>query len=170
MGRSGKFARAAEKFGSSIASEKWRLVYGAGDVGLMGVAARAAKAAGGQVLGVIPDYLKNLEIVFEGVDSLVITETMHERKKIMFMNSDAIVTLPGGAGTLDELFEIVTWRQLGQHDKPVFLLNVDNYWNRMLEMVEGIVRCGFADADLIEQVRVVDSVDTLIAELREELS
>ena len=165
-GLSQSHARAAEKFGSSVAQEQWRLVYGAGAVGLMGIAAKAAKAAGGTVFGVIPGHLTELEIVYGDLDTLVVTETMHERKKIMFMNSDAIVALPGGAGTLDELFEAITWLQLGLHEKPIYLLNVENYWDGVLALLGDVVRCGFAGQNLTGLVRCVDSVDELIAELR----
>lgn len=168
-GLSQSHARAAEKFGSSVAQEKWRLVYGAGGIGLMGIAATAAKAAGGTVFGVIPAHLTELEIVHGELDTLVVTETMHERKKIMFMNSDAIVALPGGAGTLDELFEAITWLQLGLHEKPIFLLNVEDYWNGVLSLLGDVVRCGFAEENLTGLVRCTNSVDELIAELRESL-
>ena len=168
-GWSRNHARAAEKFGSSVAQEKWRLVYGAGAIGLMGIAARAAKAAGGTVFGVIPGHLTELEIVYRDIDSLVVTETMHERKKVMFMNSDAIVALPGGAGTLDELFEALTWRQLGLHGKPIFLLNIENYWDGVLSLLNDVVRGGFADEGLTGLVRCVNSTEDLIAELRESL-
>ncbi len=169
FGSSPSHARAAEKFGSSVAQEKWRLVYGAGAMGLMGTAARAAKAAGGTVFGVIPAHLTELEIVYGDLDTLVVTETMHERKKVMFMNSDAIVALPGGAGTLDELFEAITWLQLGLHGKPIFLLNVDNYWEGVLSLLDDVVRGGFAEESLTGLVQCVETVDNLIAELRESL-
>ena len=168
-GLSQSHAAAAEKFGSSVAQENWRLVYGAGAIGLMGIAARAAKAAGGTVFGVIPVHLTELEIVYREIDTLVVTETMHERKKVMFMNSDAIVALPGGAGTLDELFEALTWRQLGLHGKPIFLLNIENYWDGVLSLLDDVVRGGFADEGLTGLVRCVNSTDDLIAELRESL-
>ena len=168
-GSSENHSRAAKTFGSSVARENWRLVYGAGDVGLMGTAARSAKEAGGTVLGVIPAHLTDLEIVYRDVDCLIVTETMHERKKVMFMNSDAIVALPGGAGTLDELFEAITWRQLGLHSKPILLLNVDNYWDSVLSLMDNVVRSGFADESLAGLFRSVNSVNELITELREAL-
>ena len=168
-GVSQSYARAAERFGASVAQEKWRLVYGAGAIGLMGIAAKAAKTAGGNVFGVIPGHLTELEIVYGDLDTLVVTETMHERKKIMFMNSDAIVALPGGAGTLDELFEAVTWLQLGLHGKPIYLLNVERYWDGVLSLLDDVVGCGFAEESLTGLVRCVDTVDELIAELRESL-
>jgi len=115
--------------GAMIARNGWRLVYGAGDVGLMGAVARATQAAGGKTFGVIPTHLMRLEVGKRDLDSFVITETMHERKKVMIMNADAVVMLPGGAGSLDEFFEALTWRQLGLHEKPIVLLNTNGYWD-----------------------------------------
>ncbi len=169
-GTRGSYRVAARQFGESLAREGWRLVYGAGDVGLMGEAARAARESGGTVFGVIPRHLTDLEIVLDDLDSLVITETMHERKKVMFMNSDAIVALPGGAGTLDELFEAITWRQLGLHDKPVILLDVNGYWSRLLAVIDGIIECGFADPGLRQLVSIENSVESLVAALRIDLA
>ena len=117
-------AAAAAATGRALAEAGFRLVYGAGDVGLMGAVARAAMAAGGATLGVVPAHLVAREAGRRDLAGVVVTETMHERKKVMFMNADAIVALPGGPGTLDELFEVLTWRQLGLHAKPVLLLNV----------------------------------------------
>ena len=153
-----------------IAKEGWRLVYGAADIGLMGEAARAAKRVNGSVFGVMPHHLAELEIVRFDLDCLVITETMHERKKVMYMNSDAIVVLPGGLGTLDEFFEIVTWRQLGLHNKPIFLINVGHYWDGLAGFVETVVETGFADPDVNALFTVVDSPLSAISELRNILS
>ena len=120
----------------------------------MGAVAAAAMAAGGETLGVVPAHLVAREAarVVTGRDraSVVVTETMHERKKVMFMNADAIVTLPGGPGSLDELFEVLTWRQLGLHAKPVYLLNVRGYWNPLLALLEHIVAEGFADRGFLD--------------------
>ncbi|MCL4169259.1 UNVERIFIED_CONTAM: hypothetical protein GTU68_013529, partial [Idotea baltica] len=110
------YTEAAVSLGQAIAEEGWRLVYGAGDVGLMGEVARAAQRAGGDTFGVIPKHLVDLEVGKTDLTRYVVTETMHERKKVMIMNADAVVVLPGGAGSLDELFEALTWRQLGLHD------------------------------------------------------
>ena len=105
----------------------------------MGAVARAAIAAGGRTLGVIPAHLVPREARGRPPADAVVTETMHERKKVMFMNADAIVALPGGPGTLDELFEVLTWRQLGLHAKPVLLLNVGGYWDPLLALLAGVV-------------------------------
>lgn len=143
-GVSPDYRAAAEAVGRGLAARGMRLVYGAGDVGLMGAVARAAAEAGGQTFGVIPRHLEALEVGKRDLTSYVVTETMHERKKVMLMNSDAVVALPGGAGTLDELFEALTWRQLGLHAKPVLLLNTQGYWDPLLRLIEHVVAEGMA--------------------------
>jgi len=155
------FAREAEAVGTLLAERGWRLVYGAGDVGLMGRVARSAQLGGGATLGVIPQHLMAREVGKRDLDTLVITETMHERKKVMFMNADTIVVLPGGAGTLDELFEALTWRQLGLHDKHVFLLNTKGYWTPFLQLLKSVTEHGFAGPDLGRMVTVAGSVPAL---------
>ena len=131
-----------------LAANGWRLVYGAGDVGLMGLVARAAQSAGGKTFGVIPTHLLDWEVGKRDLDTFVITETMHERKKVMIMNADAVVMLPGGAGSLDEFFEALTWRQLGLHGKPIILLNTADYWVPLTTLLDHIIAQGFADASL----------------------
>lgn len=163
------YGAAADALGTTIAGDGWRLVYGAGDVGLMGRVARAATDAGGATLGVIPAHLVGLEARRTDRD-FVVTETMHERKKVMFMNADAIVALPGGPGTLDELFEVLTWRQLGLHAKPVFLLNVAGYWDRLLELLRHIVAEGFADPSFLGYLEAQAEVPELADRLRASLS
>ena len=160
------YADDARSLGWWLAQEDWRLVYGAGDVGLMGEVARAAQSAGGETFGVIPAHLVAWEVGKTDLTHYVVTETMHERKKVMFMNSDAIVVLPGGAGSLDEFFEVLTWRQLGLHSKPIFLLNTDSYWDPLIQMVDHVIAQGFADASLLEFVDIVADVDQLTAELQ----
>ena len=160
----------SKALGQALAGENYRLVYGAGDVGLMGTVARAAQEGGAETFGVIPVHLKSMEVGKTDLTSFVVTETMHERKKVMFMNSDAIVTLPGGAGSLDELFEVLTWRQLGLHAKPVFLLNTGGYWNPLLALIEHVVKEGFADASLMDFYEVVPDVPSLLTRLRARLS
>jgi uncharacterized protein (TIGR00730 family) len=162
-------AAAAAATGRALAEAGFRLVYGAGDVGLMGAVARAAMAAGGATLGVIPAHLVAREAGRRD-NSAVVTETMHERKKVMFMNADAIVALPGGPGTLDELFEVLTWRQLGLHAKPVFLLNVNGYWEPLLRLLDHIVAQGFTDVSFLGFLEAHDTVPALAARLRERLS
>jgi uncharacterized protein (TIGR00730 family) len=131
----------------------------------MGAVAGAALAAGGETLGVIPVHLVAREAARRDLSRFVITETMHERKKIMFMNADAIVTLPGGPGSLDELFEVLTWRQLGLHQKPVYLLNVNGYWDPLLALLDHLVAQGFADASFVDFLEPRDTVSELMASL-----
>lgn len=119
-----------------LAQHKIRLVYGGGHIGLMGVAADAALEHEGEVTGVIPKFLKDMEVGHDGCTELIITESMHERKQRMAELSDAFVILPGGLGTLDEAFEILTWRQLRLHDKPVIFVNIDNFWSPLLDMID----------------------------------
>ena len=156
----------ATALGTTLATEGWQLVYGAGDVGLMGAVARAAQAAGGDTLGVIPVHLLKMEVGKTDLTRFVVTETMHERKKVMYMNSDAIVVLPGGAGSLDEFFEVLTWRQLGLHAKPIFLLNVNGYWSPLVALIEHVIAQGFADPSLAGFITVVDDVEALTLALR----
>ena len=124
-GNDPEYMAQAHAVGQGLARENWRLVYGAGDVGLMGAVARAAQLAGGNTFGVIPEHLVKWEVGKTDLTRYIVTETMHERKKVMFMNCDAVVVLPGGAGSLDELFEVLTWRQLGLHSKPIILVNTN---------------------------------------------
>lgn len=161
---------AARALGQAIAAQGWRLVYGAGDVGLMGEVARAAQAAGAPTFGVIPTHLMSAERGKHDLSQLVITEDMHERKKVMFMNSDAIVVLPGGAGSLDEFFEVLTWAQIGLHRKPIFLLNSQGYWNPLIALLDHIVAEGFADASVRGYFAVVPDVASLTDSLRAALS
>ena len=155
------YAEAARTLGQVIARNGWRLVYGAGDVGLMGEVARAAIGAGASSLGVIPIHLLGREQGKRDLTTLVITEDMHERKKVMFMNSDAVVVLPGGAGSLDEFFEVLTWAQIGLHAKPIFLLEVDGYWQPLLALVDHVIAEGFAAPSLRGLFTTVPDVPTL---------
>ncbi|MEM6680583.1 MAG: TIGR00730 family Rossman fold protein, partial [Pseudomonadota bacterium] len=126
----------------------WGLVYGAGDNGLMGAVARAALTAGAPVMGFIPRRLVAMEVAKRDLTATVVTETMHERKKLMLENADAVLALPGGAGTLDELVEMLTWRQLGITDKPVVLLDLDGYWRPFEALIRHFTEQGFAGPSL----------------------
>jgi uncharacterized protein (TIGR00730 family) len=160
------YAEAATGLGRGLADAGLRLVYGAGDVGLMGAVARAALEAGGETFGVVPQHLVDRERRRLDLGSLVVTETMHERKKVMFMNADTIVALPGGPGTLDELFEVLTWRQLGLHAKPAYLLNVRGYWDPLLALLDHILAQGFADRSFLGYLEPVETVPALLERLR----
>lgn len=169
-GSDAAFTREAEALGQAIAAQDWRLVYGAGDVGLMGTLARSAQAAGGETFGVIPQHLMDREVGKTDLTTFVVTETMHERKKVMVMNADAIVVMPGGAGSLDEFFEVLTWRQLGLHDKPIVLMDVAGYWGPLRALLAHVVDYGFADASLLDFVQSGASADEAMALLRRALS
>jgi len=136
----------------------------------MGAVAQATQSAGGDTFGVIPVHLMEQEVGKTDLGRFVITENMHERKKVMFMNSDVIVTLPGGPGSLDEFFEVLTWRQLGLHQKPLYLLNVAGYWTPLLDLIDHVVAHGFAGQDFARSFRVVDTVDQLLEAIRADLS
>ncbi|PTW49798.1 TIGR00730 family Rossman fold protein [Rhodovulum kholense] len=164
------YAEAADALGHALAEAGWQLVYGAGDVGLMGRVARAAQASGGRTFGVIPVHLLDREVGKRDLSTFIVTENMHERKKVMYMNSDAIVVLPGGAGSLDEFFEVLTWRQLGLHAKPIYLLNTAGFWNPLSALIHHFIDEGFAEPSLAAYVRVVPDVPALMADLREALS
>ncbi|ARO14561.1 decarboxylase family protein [Ketogulonicigenium robustum] len=167
--RNGKldhYAELATETGAMIARNHWALIYGAGDVGLMGLVARGTQEAGGAAVGVIPTHLMKREVGRRELDRLIITETMHERKKVMFMNADAIIVLPGGAGTLDEYFEVLTWRQIGLHQKPIFLLNVDGFWDPLLQLLRNIVDQGFAEPSLLDYTTAVSDVAAIEAALQ----
>lgn len=164
------YAAEARQLGAAIAANGWRLVYGAGDVGLMGEVARSAMAAGATTLGVIPTHLLGREQGKRDLSQLVITEDMHERKKVMFMNSDAIVVLPGGAGSLDEFFEVLTWRQIGLHAKPIFLLNTHGYWNPLLALADHVIAQGFAESSMRGFYSAVPDAAALESALRAALS
>jgi len=159
------FLQSATDLGQALAAEKLRLVYGAGDVGLMGAVARAAQAAGGQTFGVIPAHLMAWEVGKRDLTTFVVTETMHERKKVMFMNADVVVVLPGGAGSLDELFEVLTWRQLGLHDKPIYLLDIAGYWQPLIALIDHVIAQGFADASMRDFITVLPDVPALMERL-----
>jgi uncharacterized protein (TIGR00730 family) len=164
------YTAAAIAVGTAIAAEGWRLVYGAGDVGLMGEVARSAQAAGAPTMGVIPTHLMTQERGKRDLTQFVVTEDMHERKKVMFMNSDAIVVLPGGAGSLDEFFEVLTWAQIGLHAKPIFLLNSEGYWNPLIALIDHTIAHGFATDSLKSHFTTVNDVPALTAALRAALS
>ncbi|MFQ3183221.1 MAG: hypothetical protein ACI9RO_000858 [Alteromonas macleodii] len=164
-GTNPSYAQAATDCGMMLAKNGWRLVYGAGDVGLMGRVARAAQAGGGDTFGVIPQHLIDSEVGKIDLTTFIVTETMHERKKVMLMNADVVVVLPGGAGSMDEMFEALTWRQLGLHTKPIFVLNQNNYWNPLLTLLDQIIDQGFADPSLRDFLNIVPDVETLTKDL-----
>lgn len=162
-------AREARALGEALGQAGYALVYGAGDRGLMGEAARAAQAAGARITGFIPRHLVEVEAGKQDLHSIIVTDTMHERKKLMLTNSEAVIALPGGPGTLDELVEVLTWRHLGLHEKPAFLLNSEGYWNPLLGLFRHMVAEGFVGEQFLDYLTVAGSVDELVAALRRAL-
>ncbi|CUH39048.1 LOG family protein ORF6 in fasciation locus [Jannaschia seosinensis] len=162
-GNDPRYTALAETLGAGIAKRGWRLVYGAGDVGLMGRVARAVQTGGGDTFGVIPTHLMSLEVGKRDLTSFVVTETMHERKKVMFMNADAVIVLPGGAGTLDEFFEVLTWRQLGLHSKPIVLLDAGEFWAPLQALLSHVVESGFADSSLLSYVKAASNPEAALS-------
>ncbi|MBC7891428.1 MAG: TIGR00730 family Rossman fold protein [Sphingobacteriaceae bacterium] len=153
------FRETAVELGKTLAERGIRLVYGGGNVGLMGVVANATLDGGGEVTGVIPQFLKEWEVAHLDVTELLVTQTMHDRKARMAELSDAFVALPGGFGTLDELFEILTWKQLRLHAKPVILLNVDGFFDPLIAMVDSMVTNGFVSVQNRQLVQVATTLD-----------
>ncbi len=137
------YEAAARHLGHTLADQGIRLVYGGGDVGLMGTVARSALESGGSVTGIIPHFLEEREVMLGGVDELIVTADMHERKQLMFRKSDAFIALPGGIGTLEEVVEMMTWAQLGQHRKPVLLADVNGFWAPLLDLLNHMDAQGF---------------------------
>ena len=155
------YAQHAAALGTRLANEGLGLVYGGGNVGLMAVVADAALAAGGEVIGVIPEQLVGWEVAHQGLTRLEIVATMHERKARMFDLSDAFVALPGGFGTLDEMFEMLTWRQLGLGDKPCAFLDVDGYYAPLMAMLDRMLSEGFLRAEHLADLWHGEELDAL---------
>ena len=156
----------AQEMGDFMAKEGVGLVFGGGGIGLMGVIARKIVARGGRVIGVIPEHLDRVEIGFRGGTELHVVKSMHERKKLMFDLCDAIVVLPGGLGTLDELFEIITWSQLELHDKPVIIVNHAGYWDPLITLIDHVIDQGFAAPECRDLFTVVSSAAEVIPTIR----
>ncbi|HSO43483.1 MAG TPA: TIGR00730 family Rossman fold protein [Rhodospirillales bacterium] len=148
---------AAEDLGQQMAARNIRLVFGGGSIGLMGALADAVLAAGGEAIGVIPDFLIRYEVGHKWLTDLVVTGSMHDRKRRMFEMADAFVILPGGLGTLDETFEIVTWKQLGLHASPIVVLDVDGYWAPLRDLLDAVIANRFAHPKVAELLTFVAS-------------
>ena len=161
------FARKAAALGSRLARDGLTLVYGGGNVGLMGVVADAALAAGGDVIGVIPQQLVQWEVAHQSLTRLEVVASMHARKARMFDLSDAFVALPGGFGTLDEMFEMLTWRQLGFGDKPCAFLDVDGFYSPLVAMLDRMVDTGFVPSQHRRDLWHGEDIDTLMSWLRD---
>ena len=169
-GRNPAFVEAARHLGTEMAKANIGLVYGGGSVGLMGEVAKAALAAGGQVIGIIPEFLVSKERMLEGLSELIVTRSMHERKHLMFEKSTGFVALPGGIGTLEELAEITTWAQLNQHAKPIIVADVENYWHHLIELLSHMRNEGFVRPETEVVLDVTKSIDDVIPLYRQRLS
>ena len=162
LGHDPAHASAARAVGTAIGRRGWQLVYGGGRSGLMGVVADAALVAGARVVGVIPESLMAREHGHPGLSELHVVQSMHQRKELMARRSDAFLALPGGIGTMEEFFEVWTWRQLGYHDKPVALLNVGRYYDTLLSFMRGMTEGGLMDAAQRDLLCIGESVDALL--------
>ena len=166
MGKNPDFSQAAVDLGHIMGKNSWRLVYGAGDVGLMGALGKGAKISGATTFGVIPEHLIQQEVEKPDLNQFIVTDDMHSRKKLMFMNSDAVVLLPGGIGSMDEFFEVLTWAQLKLHNRPIIVVNIAGYWKPMLNLVDHVIASGFAEPNMRDLFCVNQTVDEVEMTLR----
>lgn len=162
LGNDPIYQQMAQATGQAIAAQGKTLVYGGGRSGLMGVVANSALQAGGRVIGVIPDALVDRELAHTGLTELHIVKNMHERKTKMAELSDAFVALPGGAGTLEEIFEQWTWSQLGIHQKPCAFLNVDGFYDGLIQMIQGSVERGFSQERFVDKLIVAEQIEDIL--------
>jgi uncharacterized protein (TIGR00730 family) len=160
------FIEAAKAFGKALAENGVRLVYGGGAVGLMGAVADAVLDHGGLVTGIIPDFLRKREHALSRVQEMIVTPDMHERKRLMFERSDAFVALPGGVGTLEELVEQLTWKQLGRHAKPVLLANIDNFWEPLFSLLSHMRQTEFIRPGFTVDILKADRVEDILPKLK----
>ncbi len=166
-GRDPLYGRAAEALGRALAAAGIRLVYGGGSVGMMGILADAVLEAGGSVTGILPRFLFEREAGHNGIQDLMLVDSMHTRKRLMVEKSDAFVVLPGGWGTLDEAFEVLTWHRLGLHDRPVVIANIGGFWDPLLTMFDHLLDAGYIDRGMRALPIVVDSIDAVLPALRD---
>lgn len=156
---------AAQALGILLAKRRIRLIYGGGSIGLMGVTAKAALNNGGEVTGIIPDFLMSLEVGDPGVTELIVVDSMHARKALMFEKADGFVVLPGGLGTIDETVEIATWKQLQLHKKPIVVVNVSGYWGGLASLFSEVVEGGYAHHGISGLLTFVESVEEVFPAL-----
>ena len=157
-----KYFEMGNILGKRMAESGIQLVYGGGDCGIMGAVANGVMQNNGAVTGVFPLSLKNIENEHQNLTEIIIVDTMHQRKQIMYQRSDVFVIMPGGFGTMDEMFEILTWKQLQLHDKPIIICNIDGYWDHLVALMNNIVATGFAAPVVATYYQVVDSVEALL--------
>lgn len=169
-GKNPSYVAAAQTLGKAMAHAGIRLVYGGGSLGLMGETARAVLGHGGKVTGIIPAFLSEKERMLKEVDELIVTKDMHERKRMMFERSDAFVALPGGIGTLEELVEQLTWSQLGRHDKPIVLANIDAFWDPFTALLAHMRADAFIRPGLEVRFSVVESAGAIVPALQKAMA
>jgi len=170
LGSDPRLRQAATRLGALMAAERVQLVYGGGHLGLMGALAEAVMAGGGRVIGIIPEHLSRVERAFAAATELHVVDSMHTRKRMMFDLADAFAVLPGGMGTLDETFEMLTWKQLRLHHKPLVMVNQHGYWTPWLDLANHIIDSGFAHSDTARLYTVVDDVGEVMATARAEMA
>jgi uncharacterized protein (TIGR00730 family) len=155
----------ASALGKKLAEQKITLVYGAAKIGIMGVVANAVKKNKGRVIGVVPHFLSTKEIIYTEIDELIETQTMHDRKVIMYDKSDGFMIIPGGFGTMDELFEIATWGQLGLHTKPIGILNTSGYYDALIAQCKMMVSRGFLKQENLDAIVVDTTIEGLLSKM-----
>jgi uncharacterized protein (TIGR00730 family) len=166
-GSNPNFVKTARNFGRILAENDIRLIYGGGSIGLMGAIAESAVDHGGQVTGIIPEFLKAREMMFRRAQEVIVTRDMHERKRLMFERADAFVALPGGVGTLEELVEQLTWAQLGHHKKPILIANIDGFWDPLCALFDHMREMQFIRAGLTVAPLIVDQAEEILPALQE---
>lgn len=159
------FAGAAKSLGRLIGSNNHTLVYGGGNIGLMNILANSVMEAGGKVIGIIPDFLFKREVAHTGITELIIVDSMHERKKRMADKSDAFIAIPGGWGTLDELAEILTWKQLSLINKPIGILNTNEFFTPLIHMMQSMVVNGFLKEENLNKILIAEDVRALFDQM-----
>ena len=164
-GNDGQIIEQAAKLGEKLAEKEITLIYGAAKIGIMGKVAKSCLDNHGRVIGIIPQFLKKKEVVHLGLTELYTTDNMHDRKMKMQEISDGFIALPGGFGTFEELFEIITWAQLGLHEKPIGLLNINGFYDHLISMIEEMVRRGFLKMENLDLILVEDDIDRLIEKM-----
>jgi hypothetical protein len=166
-GQDPAYRRAALALGEGLAQAGITVIYGGGGIGIMGAVADGALGVGGHVIGIIPDFLARREVAHRGVSEMIVTDSMHSRKSRMFEMSDAFVTLPGGLGTLDETFEMITWRQLDLHNKPILICDIGGWAAPFMALIDTLIGQGFALPSARALYEVVGSTDAVLARLRQ---
>lgn len=162
VGNNKNFHHLAKDVGTLLGQNKIKLVYGGGSIGMMGIVATSVMENGGEVHGIIPGHLDETEQAHPNITKLTIVDNMHQRKRMMFDHSDAFLILPGSIGTLDETIEVITWKQLKLHDKPIILLNADNYWEPFTKLLENIIDHDFTSEQTMDLFHMVNNAEDVL--------